>query len=59
MIKTILNDLWNMFRSGWIVVLGCIYSTLMSFNPDAPLAQSLVYLFVGWFVADIYVSVKR
>ena len=59
MIKAILNELYESFRSGWIAVLAAVYSTLMSLNPDAPPLQSIVYLIVGWIAADVYVNVVR
>ena len=59
MIKAILKELLESFRSGWIAVLAAVYSTLMSLNPDAPPLQSIVYLIVGWMAADVYVSTVR
>ena len=59
MIKAILKELLESFRSGWIAVLAAVYSTLMSLNPDALPLQSVVYLIVGWIAADVYVSTVR
>ena len=59
MIKAILNELYESFRSGWIATMAAVYCTLMSLNPDATTLQSMVYLIVGWMAADVYVSTVR